>query len=297
MPDNEFPSGIDNWLDDLRSRFSDAAPVLLSLFDVYAAEARFGRQYLASDLQRLPPGSRVLELGAGSLLLSCQLVREGFVVTALEPTGDGFSHFAKMRKVVLEKARSEGCCPRILEIAGECISEQNTFDFAFSINVMEHVDDPSLVLGRVAASLADGAAYRFTCPNYLFPYEPHFNIPTLFSKGLTERLLGKRIFSNQAVADPAGTWESLNWINVMQVRKAVAQLPALSVDFNRGLLVSTLERMVSDKDFASRRSPLLRRVLSLLVRLRLHQLCRFLPATMQPIIDCRIVKAGGGGAA
>lgn len=297
MPDSDFSPAIEKWLDELRFRFSNAAPELLSLFDIYAAEARFGRRYLALDLQRLPPGSRILELGAGSLLLSCQLVREGFVVTALEPTGDGFSHFSRMRQVVLEKARSEGCCPRILEIAGECMSEQETFDFAFSINVMEHVDNPSLVLDRVGASLAGGATYRFTCPNYLFPYEPHFNIPTLFSKGLTERFLGQRIFSSQTVTDPAGTWESLNWINVMQVRKAVAQLPTLSVDFNRRLLVSTLERMVSDKDFASRRSPVLRRFLSLLVRLRIHELCRFLPATMQPIMDCSVVKAGGRGAA
>ena len=43
---------------------------------------------------------------------------------------------------------------------------------------MEHVDDVPLVLRRVMSALRPGAAYRFVCPNYRFPFEPHFDIPT-----------------------------------------------------------------------------------------------------------------------
>lgn len=295
MHEKTLPAEIGDWLRVVRSRFVELVPELLPLFETYAAEAVFGRRYLDSELTRLPLGARVLEIGAGSMLLSCQLVREGFMVTALEPTGGGFSHFSRMRQIVQEVACSAGCCPRILDVSGECMSEQSVFDFAFSINVMEHVNNVSLVLERVGASLAGGATYRFTCPNYHFPYEPHFNIPTLFSKSLTERLLGRKIFASQAMADPAGTWNSLNWISVSRVRKSVARLPDLRVDFNRELLVSTLERMVSDHDFASRRSPLLRKLLAVLVGSRAHRLCRFIPATIQPIMDCSVVKVGSGG--
>ncbi|WP_291993475.1 methyltransferase domain-containing protein [Candidatus Accumulibacter sp. ACC003] len=296
MLKNGLSAGIDGWLGEVRSHFAEAAPDLLPLFEIYAAEARFGRRYLDADLQHLPAAARVLEVGAGALLLSCQLSREGYVVTALEPTSDGFSHFTRMRQIVLDNARAEGCCPQLLEVAAERMSERNAFDFAFSINVMEHVDNVSLVLERLAASLACGGTYRFTCPNYLFPYEPHFNIPTVFSKSLTERVFGRRIFSNQTVADPVGTWKSLNWITVTEVRRLVERLPELQLSFNRGLLVSTLERMLSDQDFASRRSPFFRKLLSFLVRFRVHRIFRFLPATMQPIMDCRIVKVAGGGA-
>jgi 2-polyprenyl-3-methyl-5-hydroxy-6-metoxy-1,4-benzoquinol methylase len=183
------PPSIDSWLADVRVYVSEKAPNMLSTLDVYLGEARFGRQYIADDLMRLHQGAMVLEVGAGSMLLSCQLVREGFQVTALEPTGAGFSHFERMRKLVLQRAEVLGCLPRMLDQSAEALSEQNCFDYAFSVNVMEHVEDIALSIGNVGSSLKHGATYRFTCPNYLFPYEPHFNIPTLFSKRLTEKLL------------------------------------------------------------------------------------------------------------
>jgi SAM-dependent methyltransferase len=281
---------IDSWLDSVRSQFVDGTPELLPLFDTYAAEALFGRRYIDSDLEGLRPGAKVLEVGAGSLLLSCQLMREGFEVTALEPTGEGFSHFDQMRQMVLNKARSQGCCPTILDLPAERLAAVNYFDYAFSVNVMEHVDDVARVLETVGKSLTVGASYRFTCPNYLFPYEPHFNIPTFFSKQLTERLLGRRIFGSQRMPDPSGTWKSLNWINVVQLGRYARRLSGLRVTFNRSMLVSTLERIVSDPDFAARRSPNMRRFLSGLVRLRMHCLLGFVPALLQPIIDCSIQK-------
>ncbi len=284
------PCTIEWWLADVRSFFVDAAPELLSLFDTYAAEATFGRRYISSDLEHLQSGAKLLEIGAGSLLLSCQLVREGFQVTALEPIGAGFSHFGQMRQIVLRRAVALGCMPQIMNVVAEALTERNCFDYAFSINVMEHVNDVVSVVANVGTSLTDGASYRFTCPNYLFPYEPHFNIPTLFSKRLTERVLGRKIHFCMKMPDPTGTWKSLNWINVVQVGKIARQLPGLKATFNRSLLVTTLERIVFDTDFASRRSPVIRKLLLLMVRLRVHQLLQFVPAILQPIIDCRLQK-------
>ena len=290
MHDPAQPCSIEVWLTDVRAYVIDSAPGLVSLFDTYAAEAVFGRRYIALDLGRLERGARVLEVGAGSLLLSCQLVREGFEVTGLEPTGTGFSHFEQMRQVILERAIALDCLPRVLNLAAEALSERNTFDYAFSVNVMEHVDEVGCVVVNVGNSLKAGALYRFTCPNYLFPYEPHFNMPTLFSKRLTEKVLGRKIFGCKKMPDPSGTWESLNWINVVQLRNIVKRLPGLRVTFNPRLLVSTLERLASDQGFAKRRSPAVRQILLLLVRLRLHRLLQFMPAMCQPIMDCKLQK-------
>jgi SAM-dependent methyltransferase len=218
------------------------------------------------------------------------LKREGFDITALEPTSDGFSHFAQMRRLILNEARSRGCCPAILDIPAEQLDRADCFDYAFSINVMEHVDDVANVLRSVGGSLKSGASYRFTCPNYLFPYEPHFNIPTLFSKQLTERVLKQKIFSSKRVPDPYGTWKSLNWINVSQIRRHVRRLPGFQITFGRSLLASTLERIISDQAFSARRSPNVRRLLSSVVRLRLHHFLGAIPALLQPIIDCRLKK-------
>lgn len=291
MPEKAHQPDFDGWLAELRARFDREASELLPLFDTYAAEARFGRTYIAADLQRLAPGARILEVGAGAMLLSCQLVREGFRVTALEPTGEGFTHFERMRQLVLEQAAAQGCGPTVLEIAGEDLADDDCYDFAFSVNVMEHVKDASRVLARVGASLRPGAHYRFTCPNYLFPYEPHFNLPTLVSKSLTQRVLGERIRTSRRVTDPVGTWESLNWLTVPQVRRSVARLHGFRLVFNRSMLVSTLERVVSDQSFAARRSPAMRALLGMIVKLKLHSLFAIVPATLQPIMDCSVEKA------
>jgi SAM-dependent methyltransferase len=290
------PPSIESWLADVRAYVSEQAPHILSTLDIYLGEARFGREYINDDLMRLHQGARVLEVGAGSILLSCQLVREGFHVTALEPTGAGFSHFERMRKLVLHRAAILGCLPRMLDQSTEALSERNCFDYAFSVNAMEHVEDIALSICNVGSSLKHGATYRFTCPNYLFPYEPHFNIPTLFSKRLTEKLLRGQIFRTKSIPDPEGTWKSLNWIDVIQIRRSVKRLPELSVAFNRCLLVSTLERVVCDKDFSMRRPKWVCVVIAALVQLRLHYIPGFLPAILQPIIDCTVTRTGFKGA-
>jgi SAM-dependent methyltransferase len=290
MRDAVKPDSIEWWLADVRAFFIEKAPLLLPLFETYSAEAVFGRRFIALDLERLQPGARVIEVGAGSLLLSCQLVREGFDVTGLEPTASGFSHFEQMRQMVQERATALGCSPRVLSLTAEDLSEHNRFEYAFSVNVMEHVDDVARVVANVGRSLVVGASYRFTCPNYLFPYEPHFNIPTLFSKRLTERVLEQKIFGCKDMPDPAGTWRSLNWISVVQVKRIAKKLPWLRVNFDRLLLVSTLERICSDKDFANRRSPMVRKLLTLFVQLRLHLLLGYMPVILQPIMDCRMEK-------
>jgi SAM-dependent methyltransferase len=290
MPECGPVPDIDVWIAVVRSHFVDFASELLGLFDTYAAEAEFGRRFIDSDLDRLPPGAKVLEVGAGSLLLSCQLVREGFDVTALEPAGTGFSHFERMKAIVIAAARRVGCCPSILDQPAEELSAVGCFDYAYSVNVMEHVHDVAAVISNVGNSLVTGGIYRFTCPNYLFPYEPHFNIPTLFSKQLTERVLRPRIVGIQNMPDPLGAWESLNWINVIDVARAVRKIQGLKLTMNRSMLVATLERVVTDREFANRRSRTVRNFILLIVRCQFHQLFRFIPAAFQPIMDCRIEK-------
>ena len=290
MYDRVKPSAIEWWLADVRANFVNVEPKLLPLFDTYAAEAMFGWHYIASDLECLHPGAKVLEVGAGSLLLSCQLVREGFQVSGLEPTGIGFSHFEQMRRLILRRAAILGYLPQVLDSAAEAFAESNSYDYAFSVNVMEHVEDVASVMTNVGRSLTAGASYRFSCPNYLFPYEPHFNIPTLFSKRLTEKVFGQSIFGDKTMPDPSGTWKSLNWINVVQIQRIARQLPGFRLTFNRRLLVVIFERIGLAPVFAGRRSPAIRNVLLLLVRLRMHGLLRFIPAMCQPIMDCRLQK-------
>lgn len=276
------------WLEDLRSTLLASQPDLLPLFDVFANEARFGRAWLDSDLAVLPSGSKVLEVGAGALLLSCQLAREGFAVTALEPLGDGFSSFLQLQALVRRRAAEAGIVFEIIDQTVEAFAVENTYRFAYSINVMEHIQDVGSGLTAVCRSLADGGRYRFTCPNYLFPYEPHFDLPTFLSKALTQRMLWSRIVNSRQVAEPEAMWHSLNWINPLQVARVLRRIAGCQFGFDKRVFERALERMSSDAQFAGRRSRPVRLVSTLVVRCGLHRLPRFLPAWMLPVIDCTI---------
>ena len=103
-------------------------------------------------------------------------------------------------------------------------------------------------------------------------------------------ILRKAISRSMRVTDPQGTWESLNWINVIQVGRIVATLEGMSVAYDRQSLARTLERMGTDPDFANRRSRWMRVLIRFVVNLGIHRLTVFLPLAFHPIIDCRISK-------
>jgi hypothetical protein len=64
---------LDVLLDRVRRHVRDAAPEIDPRLDDYFGEARFGAAVLEADLAGLPIGARLLEIGAGALLLSCAL--------------------------------------------------------------------------------------------------------------------------------------------------------------------------------------------------------------------------------
>jgi SAM-dependent methyltransferase len=224
------------------------------------------------------------------MLLSCQLAKEGFAVTALEPVADGFSSFRELQEIVLAHARDRGIEPEVLPIPVERLARPNGFDFAYSVNVMEHVGDLALALRAVGRALRPGSEYRFTCANYLFPYEPHFDIPIVVSKALTEKLFRRRIYGNRRVDDAAGLWRSLNWITVPKVARAVGNLPDVSVSFDRSMLGTVLLRVVTDRQFSARRSPLVRGLAKVAIKLGLHRMGKWIPPFMQPVMDCSMKR-------
>ena len=278
-------------LEELRVTVTRQAPHLSRLLAVFAQEARFGRTWLDTSLAKLRKGDSVLEIGAGLMLLSCQLKKEGYDVTALEPLSAEFSHFSELQCLVLQFAADRAIAPRVLRVPVEDLHDQAAFGLAFSVNVMEHVASVPSALKNAGRAIRPGAQYRFICPNYLFPYEPHFEIPTLFSKALTERVLGRWIRQNREVADPVGTWRSLNWITVSAILRAVRLMPGFSISFGRTMFRIALERAIHDREFAARRAGWVRFVAGGMVRLGLHRITEYLPPHVHPIIDCTLTRS------
>jgi SAM-dependent methyltransferase len=277
-------------ISDIRQQIPCDDNDLLSLFDTYAQEARFARQVFDVDFSKLKQGSSILEVGAGMMLLSCQLQREGYQVTALEPFGEGFSHFARLQGLVKEYAGNRHIEPAYMATTAENMDKTNEYDYAFSINVMEHVGDIGQVLQNVHAALKPGAAYRFICPNYDFPYEPHFNMPTLVSKRLTEKIMHKKIENNSELPDPEGTWRSLNWITPSKVKRLCRERLGVNTRFDKSILGVYLERVASDPIFRQRRGNFLSAVATTLSRTGIFRLTRLLPGRFLPVMDCTLVK-------
>lgn len=273
-----------------RQHIEANTPHLLELFDVMAGEARFARAWLDKDLRRLSAAAPVLEVGGGVFLLACQLAREGYSVTAIEPTGVGFGAFEELGVIVMTLAGQDGRVPEIVRCGVEDFVSDRRYAMAFSVNVMEHVAEPDRAIARISSVLERGASYQFLCPNYLFPYEPHFNIPTFGSKALTEKLMRKRIEECVAVSDPAGVWKSLNWITVSRVRRIARSDASLDAKFRTSTLAWMLERALSDSEFARRRSVWMVTAIRALRSLGLLRLTALIPAALHPIMDVRLTK-------
>lgn len=281
---------MEDFLARARRHVETEAPHLLGLFDTMAGEARFARAWLDEDLRQLPMAAPILEVGGGVFLLTCHLAREGFAVTAIEPTGVGFGSFEELGAMVLQLAARDGAAPTIARCKAEEFTSDARFALAFSVNVMEHVDSPEQTIARVSAALSPGGSYRFLCPNYLFPYEPHFDIPTVGSKALTRRLMRGRIEGNASMDDPVGVWKSLNWITVPQVKRMAGTDQSLAADFRTSTLEWMLERAVSDAEFARRRAGWMVAAIRMLRALHLLRLAALVPAACQPIMDARLTK-------
>ena len=111
---------------------------------------------------------------------------------------------------------------------------------------------------------------RHVCPNYAFPYEPHFFVPLLpFVPSLTKALLPRRITET-------GLWESLNFVTARQVRRW-ARGAGVEVRFDPGVLAEAVERFLADAVFAERHSGL-SSVVRVLQQLGAVPLLRRLPA-------------------
>ena len=232
---------------------------------MYLAAVEESRQTLSLlvDIQ-LERGSRVLEVGAGFGLASICLAMMGFDVCALEPGGLGFE---QNRSASMAFASS--CAVQINHVAASAeiadFGNLGKFDLVVSNNVLEHIPDVDKALTNLNNAINPGGVMIHSCPNYTFPFEPHFGIPLLpFMPRLTRFLLPKSVGTS-------GLWNSLNFITQSQVKKN-AQANNMSCVFKPGTMSKSIERLNRDPQFAERHQAIarivkLRVVYVLLVRL------------------------------
>lgn len=280
---------LERFLDHLRSGLQANKSSNVGWFEIYANEARFVLDAIKDDLAVVGRQHSILEVGGGAFFVSGFLARCGYDVTVLEPLGTGFDHLRPMQTLVLDNLESSHCKLVRLDIRVEELELEEKFDYVFSFNVFEHIDDIHRGITNSYDALKSGGLFRIYCPNSDFPYEPHFNIPTLFSKRLTEIVFRRRISNASEIPDPKPLWEGLNWINYRFVKRELHSLGAI-VYPNRDALLMALERSMHDPAFNARRPTWLRKLISSLERIGVLRFSRFVPPTLSPIIDLRVEK-------
>lgn len=280
-------SDISEFLSDVRNLVVARFPDRREYFDIYANEAKFGYSIIESEVSVLQTGSVVMEVGAGLLLLSGYLASRGLVVHALEPMAGGFSHFREMQDVVREHYKNIGLVFNMVDVPVEVFEDTEIFDYVYSINVFEHIASVERGLSNAYLSLKHGGVLRVYCPNYHFPYEPHFNIPTFFNKRFTGAIFSNVIASSK-MQHPQETWDALNWINVSQVRRLFRKRLGCEPSFNRLATYQIFLRVLLDPQFSARRSIWMFTILNAFHETGLLRLFRLFPVCIAPVMDFNI---------
>ncbi len=242
---------------------------ITTILNIYAAESRYGFQLIAPQL---PSRGKILEVGAGLGMLSSFLRIQGHDIIALEPCTSGFDFFTRIREVVLEEAGTD--LPNLPLRAEELNPDRHgPFQFIFSINVLEHIPELPGALRGMASVLAPGGRMWHTCPNYMFPYEPHYGIPLLpvFPRA-TGVLLPRRIAQDEV-------WRSLNFITYFRVKR-LARANGLNTVFRKGTMANALKRLDIDAEFAARQSGIASRIQRLLKGMGVISALGALPAAL-----------------
>ena len=116
----------------------------------------------------LDKDKKILEVGGGIHLLT-SFLHQDYDITSIEP--GGFTGFTdELRNKILDQHKL-----KVHTTTVEKFTTYTKFDFIFSMNVLEHTDDIKQHIISCMNLLKDEHSLLFIqCPNYTFPFEPHF---------------------------------------------------------------------------------------------------------------------------
>ena len=263
-------------------------PEIIDPLRTYISEAKFFKNIVTPDVANLISGSYVIEVGSGIGLLSLHLASLGFEVTAFEPQSSGFNQMNAMRSLISENWKPSAPQVEFREASlNQTTQLEKLADYIFAINVIEHVHNFEELITHAVKAKTPEATMRIVCPNYSIPYEPHFNIPIIFTKRITKFIFGHKIH-NSKIPDSDEFWGDLSWPTQKKLKK-ILKSKGWNVEFSRDATHEYLNRALSDSDFIVRKG----RIIGSLFKLTsvLVKIVRFIPLAYLPVIDCRISNA------
>jgi len=244
---------------------------------------------LESSLDDLNPRDSIIEVGAGHGVLSRLLAARGFNVTAYEPALREFSFMAELRNAI--DLAWIGGCPKpnwIAEPFGVTpVLPNDRARLVFGISVLEHVTPLEPLLAAAYEAIEPGGTALFTFPNYRWPYEPHFNMATLWSKSLTYRVFAKKISYHKPLANSYASqelWDDLSWPVPSKIRSAMKSND-ISYEFSRNAFRLYVSRL-RDSEFVERKGSTFR--LLRLISGLMTALGNLVHPSLLPILELRM---------
>jgi SAM-dependent methyltransferase len=248
-------------------------------------QAKFGLSRILPVLERAGRNDcRVLEVGAGPMLLSAYLASKGFRVTALEPLTPDFDWFGALQADVLAYCARESVTFERVETIAEEYVKPAEYDFVFTIHVLEHMQDPLRAVGNMYQSLKTPGFLLAVCPNYDVPFEPHLGI---FLVGRS-KALNARLYARSIAAKPK-IWDGLSLIRYSQLRRYLDD-QRIRYAFNRCMLRDMFLLLGRDRSLYARMPTVVRwgyRALDLIGGIKLLS---WLPLRMQTPMELLITK-------
>jgi SAM-dependent methyltransferase len=248
-------------------------------------QAKFGLSRILPLLDRqVQPGCRILEVGAGSMLLSAYLASKGFRVTALEPLKSGFGWFDALQADVVAYCAQEGIGVERVEMIAEDYVAPAQFDLIFTVHTLEHMHDPMRALENMYRSLAEPGFLLAVCPNYDVPFEPHFGV-LLFgrSKRLNSRLYARRIGAKQEV------WDDLFFIRYSRLKRHLRDSD-IKFAFSHGILRDMFLRLGQDRFLYARMPTVVRWTYEAMRRVGLIGAMSWVPLRLQTPMELIVMK-------
>jgi SAM-dependent methyltransferase len=212
--------------------------------DIWVSGANFAYRSIEPTLDALPEGASVLEVGCGGGILMAMLSerRPDLHFTGIEPFGDGFTGLAELTDFL----RTRGMT--IHKTGYEDFTPTEQYDFIYLVNVFEHLPDWRDFLQVVQTWLKPTGTCIILCPNYDFPFEPHFNRPTFGGKDAMAKRYAKRITFVEDKYEMPGLWDSLNFVKLSEVK---AEMPNtdLTLTIDPEITDRIVERLDWDQTF------------------------------------------------
>ena len=216
--------------------------------DFVLADVVFGFSEV-SDFLKKRNVSSVLEIGSGTGILLNEL-KENFPdiqFLGIDPNVSGFHNL----KTIISKLNEDGYNIKVESTGVEKYSSDKKFDLIFSINVFEHVEDQIQYLLKTHELLNKNGLNVILCPNYDFPYEPHFVIPIIINKKITKFIFNSKIKNFEKKENEHGLWDGLSFLGRKKIEKILKNYN-YTYFLDDTIKVRMLNRLNSDKAFKKR---------------------------------------------